>query len=251
MKFFRSPILFLYNIYAIIIFLALMFLILPFVLLSILFGRVKGGNIIYRLCTFWADVWFFFIGIWTKRIYEYSPLANDASIYVCNHISYFDSPLIVKVMRQPVRPLGKSEMGKIPIFGIIYKMVVVTVDRSSSVNRAQSIRTLKAFLRKHISIWVFPEGTFNMEHDPLKFFYDGAFRIALETQAPIAPVLFLDTYKRMNYSKTFSLTPGICRVVYLPPVQIKPNHTVESLKQDVYKIMEEKLCAYKAAWIKK
>ncbi len=38
---------------------------------------------------------------------------------------------------------------------------------------------------------VFPEGTFNMTTEPLKEFYDGAFRVAIETQTPVKPVLFL------------------------------------------------------------
>ena len=46
---------------------------------------------------------------------------------------------------------------------------------------------------------VFPEGTFNMTTQPLKEFYDGAFRVAIETQTPVKPVLFLDAYSRMHY----------------------------------------------------
>jgi 1-acyl-sn-glycerol-3-phosphate acyltransferase len=42
---------------------------------------------------------------------------------------------------------------------------------------------------------MFPEGTFNETNAPLKDFYDGAFRIAIETKTAVKPVLFLDAYE--------------------------------------------------------
>jgi 1-acyl-sn-glycerol-3-phosphate acyltransferase len=92
-----------------------------------------------------------------------------------------------------------------------------------------------------------------MTHRPLKEFYDGAFRIAIETQTPIKPVLFLDAYDRNNYKSIFSFTPGKARIVYLDeiPVEGLTLKDVKQLKEKVYAIMEEKLVAYKASWIRK
>ena len=99
---------------------------------------------------------------------------------------------------------------------------------------------------------VFPEGTFNMTNKPLKGFYDGAFRLAIETQTPVKPVLFPDTYSRMHYNSIFSMTPGKCRIVYLEEVPVAglSIDDVQALKQKVYSIMENKLIEYKAAWIR-
>ena len=99
---------------------------------------------------------------------------------------------------------------------------------------------------------VFPEGTFNMTSKPLKEFYDGAFRVAIETQTPVKPVLFMDAYNRMHYRNLFSLTPGRCRIVYLDeiPVEGITIADVAKLKEKVYAIMENKLKEYKVAWIK-
>src|SRR6185503_2570225 len=82
--------------------------------------------------------------------------------------------------------------------GFIYKYAVVRVDRGDAVDRAKSVRNMKSVLKKGISIIVFPEGTFNMTPNPLKDFYDGAFRVAIETQMPIKPILFLDAYDLMD-----------------------------------------------------
>ena len=90
-----------------------------------------------------------------------------------------------------------------------------------------------------------------MTGHPLKEFYDGAFKIAIETQTPIKPILFLDTYDRLNYHSIFSLTPGKSRAVYLEEISVS-EYTVKDvklLKEKVYKRMEEKLLSYKVSWV--
>ncbi len=253
MKVLLKPLQWLYCIYAIGLFLAIMLLIFPFVLLAGLFGRIQGGNIILRLCTLWADIWFPLIFIFHKRIYETPHNKQKQYVFVTNHISYIDSAVLVKVIRQPIRPLGKVEMAKIPLFGYIYKNAIVTVDRNNAANRTKSIRILTSIIKRGISVFFFPEGTFNTTHQPLKDFYDGAFRLAIETQTPIKPVLFLDTYNRMHYDSVWSMTPGKCRVVFLEeiPVAGLTLTDVAALKLKTHTIMKERLEAYKAPWIKK
>ena len=251
MRLLLMPLQWLYSLYAHITFVAIMLLIFPFVIFTSFFGRIKGGNMILRLCMLWADIWFLLLFIFHKKIVEAPHDKTKQYIFVSNHISFLDSAVLVKAYRQPVRPLGKVEMTKVPVFGFIYKKAIVTVDRSSAGNRAESIRILKSIISKGISVMVFPEGTFNMTNQPLKDFFDGAFRLAIETQTPVKPVLFLDTYSRMNYKSIFAMTPGICRIVYLKEVPVVglAIEDVHLLKQKVYEVMEKKLMEYKAAWI--
>ena len=251
MQFLLKPLQWIYCIYALLLFIGIMLILFPFVLLAALFGRIKGGNMIYRICMLWGDVWFFLIGIWHKNIYEQRMNTDQQYIFVANHISYLDAPIIVKAIRRPIRALGKAEMSKVPVFGFIYKFAVVKVDRSNADNRAKSVRNMKSILKKGISIFVFPEGTFNMTQNPLKDFYDGAFRVALETQTPVKPVLYLDAYDRMNYKSIFSLAPGKNRVIFLEEVPVE-GLTLADLplvKQKVYDLMDRKLRKYKASWI--
>jgi 1-acyl-sn-glycerol-3-phosphate acyltransferase len=251
MRFFLKPLQWIYSIYGLITFVAIMLLILPFAFMASFFGRIKGGNMILRLCMLWADIWFLLIFVFSKKIYESPHDKTKQYIFVSNHISYIDSAVLVKAFRQPVRPLGKVEMSKVPLFGFIYKKAIVAVDRSSAENRAESIRILKSIISKGISVLVFPEGTFNLTNKPLKVFYDGAFRLAIETQTPIKPVLFPDTYDRMNYKNFLSLAPGKCRIVYLEPVPVDglKIEDVSVLKQKVYEIMAKKLVEYKVSWL--
>ena len=252
MRYLLKPFQWLYCIYALLLFVGIMLLLFPFMLVASLFGRIKGGNMIYRICMFWGDIWFFLIFIYHRNYYEQPLDKNKQYIFVANHISYLDALILVKIIRRPIRALGKTEIGSVPIFGFIYKYAVVRVDRGSTQNRAKSVRNMKSILKRGISIVVFPEGTFNMSANPLKDFYDGAFRVAIETQTTIKPILFLDTYDRMNYKNVFSLTPGKNRAVFIEevPVEGLSQKDVPALKQRVYDLMDKKLREYKASWIK-
>jgi 1-acyl-sn-glycerol-3-phosphate acyltransferase len=251
MRILLKPLQLLYVIYAFALFVALMIPVFLWSLLVLPFGRIKGGNLIYYACIVWADVWFVLVFIFHKNIYIEKPKKGQSYIFVANHISYLDSAIIPKTLRHPVRPLGKVEMAKIPIFGFIYRNVIVTVDRSSTANRAKSVNILKAVLRKEISVLVFPEGTFNTTHQPLKEFYDGAFRIAIETQTPIKPVLLLNSYDRMHYKSIFCLNPGKSRSIFLPEVTVEglTANDIGMLKEKVFGMMKEELVRRGVKWI--
>jgi len=195
-------------------------------MISLLFGYYKGGNLIYEICRYWASTW----------------------VFVANHISYMDIPPIVLMAPQPIRILGKFESSRIPIFGWIYRAAVIMVDRSNAETRAQSFRALKTALNKGLSIFLFPEGTFNMREDqPLKSFFDGAFRLAIETQTTIKPMILPDTIDRLHFKSLFTLTPGRCRVIFLEdvPVDGLQPADIPFLREKVYQIMDQALRRYR------
>ena len=139
------PLRLLYCFYAFCTFFLCMLLVVPVVIGGSFFGKIKGGNFIYRICCYWGDVWFFLIGIRHRNRREAEHGKSEQYIYVANHISYLDAPLIVKTIRKPLRVLGKVEMAKIPVFGYIYRNAIVTVDRSSAENR-KSITVITTIL---------------------------------------------------------------------------------------------------------
>lgn len=252
MKWLLKPFQWLYCIYAIIVFVVLMLVLFPFVLIASLFGRIHGGNLIYRICMLWGDIWFFLIFIYHRNNHEQPLDAKRQYIFVGNHISYLDGPMLVKTIRRPIRALGKVQMSSIPLFGFIYRRVVVSVDRGDALHRAKSLRNMKSIINKGISLIIFPEGTFNLTSSPLKEFYDGAFRVAIETQTPIKPFLMLDAFDRMHYRHVFTMTPGKSRAVILEeiPVEGLTINDLSLLKMKVYDLMDKKLREYKASWIK-
>ena len=135
----------------------------------------------------------------------------------------------------------KIEMLKAPIFGLIYRKVVVLIDRKSAESRAKCIQDLKIELAAGQSILIFPEGTMNRTNNPLAHFYDGAFRLAIETQTPIVPLIVINARNLLSRNYPLDARPGPISVILADPIPV--DGLVESdlpkLKEQVYRIMEE------------
>jgi 1-acyl-sn-glycerol-3-phosphate acyltransferase len=247
-----KPLWWLYCIYAFLLFVIGMFCVLPFVAVYAMQDETTGGDRIYRVCRFWNSAWLKLIGIRPANIYESMPDPDKRYVFISNHISYLDIPMILQaIQRDGFRILGKAEMTRIPFFGFIYGRAVVLVDRTTARGRSRSVRELKSVLSIDRSVFIFPEGTFNETGQPLKKFYDGAFRLAIESQTPLQPILFVDTFDRLHYSSLFSLRPGVARAIFLPEVDVQ-GLTVDDLpllKERVYAGMEEALIRHRVSWV--
>lgn len=196
-----------------------MILYLPGILVPFLFGE-KYGTISYQFLKLWS--WTFsklnFIP------YEISGKENihpgKAYVYICNHTSYLDIPGVCLTVPTQIRPLAKKELKKLPVFGWIANNAAIIVDRSSNESRRKSMDHLKEVLKRGISILIFPEGTQNRSTEVLQPFYDGAFRIAIETQQPVLPMVILGAGQLMP-PKQFIIRPGTITIKVLPEISTK------------------------------
>jgi 1-acyl-sn-glycerol-3-phosphate acyltransferase len=230
-----------YLVWAYLTFIVGLLLVFPFVLLAIPFGQPAAGNLVIKLCRAWSDAWLFCIGIRHQNIEESAINPHMHYVFVANHISYLDIVLIFQVIRKNyIRILCKMEMSKIPVFGVLYRLAVVLIDRSSQTSRGKSIQRLLQVLNQNISIFIFPEGTFNETGNPLKDFYDGAFKIAIETQTPLKPIVFLDAVERYHHKSIFSINPGKSRCVILPEISVEgyATHDFAALKNATFEAMK-------------
>ncbi|MBS1739687.1 MAG: 1-acyl-sn-glycerol-3-phosphate acyltransferase [Bacteroidetes bacterium] len=217
----------------------------PFFLLIGLNNNTKARKAIFFIVHNWAKVWLWLIGmpIHLRGLYP----RGQKFVIVANHISYLDTVNIYAAIPDYFRTLGKKEMAQIPLFGFVYKQLAILVDRSNQESRAKSMRLMWRQIRTECPIAIFPEGTFNETNQPLKPFYDGAFRLAIHSQTPILPLLFLDTKDRFHYSAWWKLKPGKNRAVLLPPVYVNgmTKDDIPALKEKVWLVMTEKMIALK------
>ncbi|PQJ10563.1 1-acyl-sn-glycerol-3-phosphate acyltransferase [Flavipsychrobacter stenotrophus] len=235
-----------YTLYVIVTFVISILIALPLIAIVSLADNMKGRKIIHMLIRMWSIVWLWLIGMPVK---VKGMIPEGRHIIVANHISYMDTLIIFPAISSYFRPLGKKEMSKVPVIGFIYKQVVILVDRSNAVSRAVSMRLMWRVLRKEGNIVIFPEGTFNETEDTLKSFYDGAFRLALNTQTDILPLILPDTVDRWHFSAWWKIWPGKNRAVFLKPVKVAGmrQDQVAELKQEVFSKMEAELVKYKQA----
>ena len=160
----------------------------------------------------------------------------ENAVIVCNHNSMLDIPVSFPFLPRANKTIAKKSLSKVPIFGWIYSIGTVLVDRNDSKSRQSSYNEMKYVLNHGLDMLLYPEGTRNKTSAPLKSFYDGAFKLAIETQKPIVPVVLLNSKKMLPAKPTMYFRPGKITMNILSPVYPQ-GHTINSLKQEVYDIM--------------
>jgi 1-acyl-sn-glycerol-3-phosphate acyltransferase len=158
-------------------------------------------------------------------------------IVICNHNALMDVPVSSPAIPGGNKTIAKSEMAKFPIFGLIYKMGSVLVDRKSDKSRKESFAKMKRVLDMGLHMCIYPEGTRNKTNEPLKPFHDGAFRLALDSGKAIIPGVIFNTRIVNPADKIFYLIPHRLRIDFLPPIAVTETDTVESLKAKAFEVM--------------
>ncbi len=231
----------LYRAWVFFVFTFFMLLFLPFIVVPGFFGpRAVGFSYLFMKAWSYVFSWLTFI---RYEIHGKEKIPKgQAFIYVSNHTSFLDLPGIAMTIRGQFRPLAKKELLKIPVFGWITSVTCVVVDRSSNESRKRSIQNLKHILGKQISILIFPEGTQNRSKELLQPFKEGAFRIALETQQTMIPLVVKNAGTLMPPG-TIKLRPGKITIVVGEPVAITTDDLNETarLKDHVFEKMKAML----------
>ena len=237
MKFLKYPLTLLYRIWFYILVLVPIIIMFPFIFATIL--SEKTYSLFFKIARLWSKI--ILIGMGFNYKIEGSDVFENGKSYmlVANHTSMTDIMLmLIAVKNHPFVFVGKKELAKIPIFGFIYKRVCILVDRSNSKSRYQVFERAQKRIHQGLSICIFPEGGVPEEHIILDSFKDGAFRIAIEHQLPIVPMVFFDNKKRFSYT-FFSGSPGKMRAKIYPVIETK-GKTLEDrhlLKEEVRQLI--------------
>ena len=163
---------------------------------------------------------------------------GQSYIYVSNHTSFLDIPGLWMIIPGEKKPLAKKELLKIPVFGWIARSAAVIVDRSSGESRKKSMDKLKKILSEGTSILLFAEGTQNRTKEVLQPFKDGAFRIAIDTQQPILPMVVVGAGPLMPPG-TIRMKPGRVKVIVGDEIRTTGLTTDDqaALKKKTFEVM--------------
>lgn len=166
---------------------------------------------------------------------EHFTIGNNY-VVVCNHNSLMDVPVTTPFMPQANKTIAKKEFARTPIFGWIYILGSVLVDRESAESRKRSYDRMKAVLRMGLDMVIYPEGTRNKSENLLGTFHDGAFRLARDCDKPVMPAVIFNTKKVLPATKFFFMLPHRLYMHFLPPV-LSGNLSVTELKETVFQQM--------------
>ncbi|MFO0486553.1 MAG: lysophospholipid acyltransferase family protein, partial [Sphingobacteriia bacterium] len=180
-----------------------------------------------RIAHYANTVWGYYgmlIGLcWVTPIRHGRLPRGHTYIYMSDHRSYMDIPACHVAFFRFFRYIGKAELGKIPLFGLMYRRLHIMLDRSSPVARARSLQLAAQALKQGDSLFIFPEGT-TRHPDPktLLPFQEGAFALAIKTKTPIVPVAWIGNRKMLSGDGSFRMRPFVhIRAHIHPPIPTK------------------------------
>lgn len=140
-----------------------------------------------------------------------------AAVYVSNHLSYMDTPVLYGKLPFQFRILAKQSLWKVPFIGWhLRRSGQVVVDQSSSRASISSLGRGVAALRKGIPLVVFPEGGRSPDGE-VQTFLAGAAYMAIRAQAPIVPLTLVGTYALLPMH-VYALNPRPLLLVIGDPI---------------------------------
>jgi 1-acyl-sn-glycerol-3-phosphate acyltransferase len=153
-------------------------------------------------------------------------LPEQPYVFMCNHQSNFDIPVLLGNLPVQFRWLAKAELFKVPIFGrAMHAAGYISIDRSDRQSAFESLQKAADVLRGGVSIMVFPEGTRSLD-GVLKPFKKGGFVLAIEAGVPVVPVAIRGTHGIMPKGKRL-IRPGDVTVCIGEPIATTP-YTLET-----------------------
>ncbi len=217
MKIFKIAFWILWRIWFYVLMAVPILIMLPFLLISII--SEKGYPYFFKMARIWAKFILYGMGFYYTVKREQKLIKGKSYMIVANHTSMTDIMLMLALIKNPFVFVGKKELVKIPLFGFFYKRTCILVDRNSSKSKNEVFKRAQSRLNQGLSICIFPEGGVpDDESILLDEFKDGAFRLAIDHQIPIVPIVFPDNKERFSYT-FLSGSPGRMRARILPFIE--------------------------------
>ncbi|MBW2681454.1 MAG: 1-acyl-sn-glycerol-3-phosphate acyltransferase [Deltaproteobacteria bacterium] len=132
---------------------------------------------------------------------------TGSCIYMPNHVSNFDIPVLQAYLPVQFKWLAKAELFKIPIFGYAMKRAgYISINRFDRKAAIQSLNKASEIIRNGTSVIIFPEGT-RSQNKHVQSFKKGGFILAVDSGVPIIPVIIHGTWTIMQ-KKHILVRPG-------------------------------------------
>lgn len=187
----------------------------PFLLVHSFITR--SVELMYRVATGLGISGVKLVGIKIERRGLENLEAGRNYIFLSNHVSNLDPPVLVPSIPGRCSVLVKKEVFRIPILGTAMHMAdLVPVDRHNRESAIESVRAAVEVMQHHVHMVIFVEGTRSRDGRLLPF-KKGPFHLAMEVGAQVVPVTLLGTYECWPKG-TFSMRPGTTTVVFHPPM---------------------------------
>jgi len=162
-------------------------------------------------------------------------------IFMPNHLSMLDGPLIFKCIPQNVRVILKQGVFRLPVVGQAMKEAhFIPVDRKGKQGGKRAVqRAVRMIKKNNVSFLIFPEGTRSSD-GKLQKFRRGGFFLAIDSLTPIVPVSIIGTYDLMPKGIYF-IKKGKIKIIFHPPISVKAytHDNMQDLIDKAFKIIQK------------
>ena len=222
---------------------AIIVLVAPAMLIFL--SRLQWYPTFYKLARLWGRILLAGMGYRWTTTSETRLEKGKNYMFIGNHTSMLDPMLMLDVVKHnPIVFVGKQELEKIPIFGYFYRKSCILVNRAATDSRINVYPQAQARLDAGFSIGIFPEGGVPDESVDLDDFKNWAFRLAIQYQIPIVPMIFVGPKKLFSFTY-FSGGPGKLSTHVMPIIETKglTIKDLASLKKSTRELMLKEVLA--------
>lgn len=197
----------------------------------------RRGRITHYLSKIFGGVILFIAGVRVSVSGLENLNKDETYIFISNHLSYFDIPILMKAIPNNVRFIYKDSLTKIPILGWgMYLGGYIPISRENIRDAMKSLKAAAVKIINGISVVIFPEGTRSYDGRPGEF-KRGMFVLAEESKVPLVPTTITGSEKIMPRGK-FEIRSGNVHVNFSSPVDYRKD---KGLLEEIRNIIVEQL----------
>jgi 1-acyl-sn-glycerol-3-phosphate acyltransferase len=210
--------------------------------LGVVLALATFGRINHRLINFVAWAWgrglLAILGIRLRVVGREHIRERRSRVIVMNHTSALDMMAMGAISPPGLMALGKKEFLWVPFLGLAWwALGQAFVDRSNKKRAKRSLeKVTERVQREARSVVVFPEGTRSRE-GVLQRFKMGAFHLALNTRAPLVPMVIYGAWERVR-PDSWIVHPGEITVV-IHPERDTSDWTSDNLREKADEVHAE------------
>ncbi len=186
----------------------------------------------FQYCRVWPG--------WQVTVLHRERIPRQPAVLVANHQSMADV-ISVLGLYAPYKFVSKAELFKVPVLGWLMRMArYVPVDRGKPKSMHRMVEECRTWLRKGMSVLIFPEGTYSGGKKLLPF-KRGAFTLACEEQVPVVPVVLKGTPELIFEDGPWMSPRATVSVEVLEPVPPLPKGREDELSKQVRRLLAAQL----------
>lgn len=160
-------------------------------------------------------------------------------LFVANHTSFFDVIILQAICDRPIGFIAKKEFKKVPLFNWwVADLGSLFLDRKNVRAGLETIKQGTEYMKKGLSLGLFPEGTRN-HSDELLPFKKGGYRMAEESDSPMILVAFTGCDDILENNKPFGIRKRHVIVEYSEPIY--PHELDKKDRKEMYDNIPERI----------